>query len=57
MSTNTANAVCGVLVDYVFAPTLRENGFLYGNLHSKFSMKKAIAARIQKYRKTYISIR
>ena len=27
-----ANAVCGVLADYVFAPALRENGFLYGNV-------------------------
>lgn len=27
-----ANALCGVLADYVFAPALRENGFLYGNI-------------------------
>lgn len=27
-----ANAVCGVLADYVFAPALREDGFLYGNV-------------------------
>ena len=27
-----ANAVCGVLADYVFAPALRENGFLYRNV-------------------------
>lgn len=27
-----ANAVCGVLADYVFALALRENGFLYRNV-------------------------